>query len=58
MTKEWLINARLVEDLPEGISPLDKDDIGQIMESCCHYITEQFLNLESTYRILGAQTHD
>jgi hypothetical protein len=58
MTKEWLINARLVEDLPEGISPLDKDDIEQIMESCCHYITEQFLNLELTYRILGAPTHD
>jgi hypothetical protein len=55
MTREWLINARLCEDFPEGISPRDIEDIEEIMESCCHFITEQFLNLELTYRILGVQ---
>lgn len=55
MTREWLINARLCEDFPKGISPRDIEDIEEIMESCCHFITEQFLNLELTYRILGVQ---
>jgi hypothetical protein len=55
MTREWLINARLREDFPESIRPRDREDIEEVMESCCHFITEQFLNLELTYRILGVQ---
>lgn len=55
MTSEWLINARLREDFPKSIRPRDREDIEEIMESCCNFITEQFLNLELTYRILGVQ---
>lgn len=55
MIRVWLINARLREDFPEGISSRDKEDIEEIMESCCRFIAEQFLNLELTYRILGVQ---
>ena len=59
MTREWLINARLCEDFPDyNISPRDIEDIEEIMESCCHFITEQFLNLELTYQILRVQVKD
>jgi hypothetical protein len=58
MIREWLINARLREDFPKGISPRDTEDIEEIMESCCRFITEQFLNLELTYRLVGAQAEE
>lgn len=53
MTKEWRINARLTDDLPDGINPRDKEDIEEVMESCCQFITEQFMNLELKYKIVG-----
>jgi hypothetical protein len=58
MTREWLIYAHLCEDFPEGISPRDIEDIEEVMESCCHFITEQFLNLELTYHVFGAHESD
>lgn len=58
MTKEWLMNARLCEDLQKGISPRDKDDIKIVMESCCHFITEQFPNLDLIYQIVEVKTYD
>jgi len=60
MTNTWLINARLNEDNSERQDKRyrTREDIIVIMESCCHFITEQFPNMNLEYKILGAHTHD
>jgi len=60
MTNTWLINARLNEDNSERQDKRyrTREDIIVIMESCCHFIENEFPNLDMQYRIIGELKHD